>query len=52
MYEAVEDPYCYLGSSVLRNLPDLRSQAELDAMIRSFRDDAQDLAREIRTLVG
>jgi cell filamentation protein len=30
MYEAVEDPYCYPGSDVLRNLANLRSQAELE----------------------
>ncbi|MFI4951355.1 MAG: Fic/DOC family protein [Caulobacterales bacterium] len=30
MYEAVEDPYCYPGSTVLRNIPDLRSAEELD----------------------
>jgi cell filamentation protein len=30
MYEAAEDPYCYPGSTVLRNIPDLRSQDELD----------------------
>jgi cell filamentation protein len=31
MYRAVDDPYCYPGSSVLRNRLDLRTQAELDA---------------------
>lgn len=30
MYDAAEDPYCYPGSAVLRNIPDLRSQGELD----------------------
>ena len=30
MYEAVADPYCYPGSGVLRNLPGLRDQADLD----------------------
>ena len=31
MYRAVDDPYCYLGTSVLRNRLDLRTQAELEA---------------------
>jgi cell filamentation protein len=30
MYEAAKDPGCYPGSTVLRNIPDLRSQDELD----------------------
>src|SRR5437870_6102975 len=30
MYDAVEDPYCYPGTSVLKNRLDLRTQAELD----------------------
>ena len=30
MYDAVADPACYHGSSVLKNLPGYRSQAELD----------------------
>jgi cell filamentation protein len=30
MYEATDDPYCYPGTSVLKNLLDLRTQAELD----------------------
>jgi cell filamentation protein len=31
MYEATDDPYCYPGTSVLKNRLDLRTQAELDA---------------------
>jgi len=31
MYDAEEDPYCYPGTTVLRNIPDLRTQEELDA---------------------
>src|ERR1700759_4240 len=31
MYDAVEDPYTYRGSTVLVNKLDLRTQAELDA---------------------
>lgn len=31
MYDAIADPYCYPGSTVLKNLPGLRSQGELDA---------------------
>jgi cell filamentation protein len=31
MYEAIEDPYCYAGSDVLKNRPGLRSQEALDA---------------------
>jgi cell filamentation protein len=31
MYRAADDPYCYPGTSVLKNRLDLRSQAELDA---------------------
>jgi cell filamentation protein len=31
MYDAVEDPYTYKGTTVLKNKLDLRSQAELDA---------------------
>jgi len=30
-YEAGNDPACYPGSHVLRNIPDLQDQAELDA---------------------
>ncbi len=30
-YETGSDPACYPGSRVLRNIPDLRDQAELDA---------------------
>jgi cell filamentation protein len=30
MYEAADDPYCYPGTSVLKNRLDLRTQAELD----------------------
>ena len=42
MYEAADDPYCYPGTSVLKNRLDLRSQAELDAfeaMITTQRAD-------------
>lgn len=31
MYEATDDPYCYEGTSVLKNRLGLRTQAELDA---------------------
>ncbi len=31
MYDAVEDPYCYPGTTVLRNRAGLRDQAQLDA---------------------
>ncbi|HTQ12520.1 MAG TPA: Fic family protein [Rhizomicrobium sp.] len=31
MYDAVSDPYCYKGTTVLKNIPGLRTQAELDA---------------------
>jgi cell filamentation protein len=31
MYDAISDPYCYDGTTVLKNIPGLRSQAELDA---------------------
>lgn len=30
MYDAIDDPYCYPGSSVLKNLPGLTSQEALD----------------------
>ncbi len=30
MYDAVPDPYCYPGTTVLRNLADIRDQAALD----------------------
>lgn len=30
MYEATPDPYCYLGTSVLKNIPGIRTQTELD----------------------
>jgi cell filamentation protein len=30
MYDAVADPYCYAGTTVLRNIPDIRDQAVLD----------------------
>jgi cell filamentation protein len=31
MYEAVADPYCYSGTTVLKNVPGLRDQAALEA---------------------
>lgn len=31
MYDAGDDPYCYPGTAVLKNKPDLRTQEELDA---------------------
>lgn len=31
MYDAGADPYCYPGTTVLKNKPDLRAQAALDA---------------------
>lgn len=31
MYDAVTDPYCYPGTSVLKNIPGIRDQAMLDA---------------------
>jgi len=30
MYDAVEDPYCYTGTTVLKNIPRIRDQATLD----------------------
>jgi cell filamentation protein len=42
MYEAADDPYCYPGTSVLKNRLDLRTQRELDtfeAMITLQRAD-------------
>ena len=30
MYDAIADPYCYGGTSVLKNIPDIRDQAALD----------------------
>lgn len=30
MYDAVADPYCYPGSTVLKNIPGIREQAALD----------------------
>jgi cell filamentation protein len=30
MYDAVADPYCYTGTTVLKNIPDIRDQAALD----------------------
>lgn len=31
MYDAVADPYCYPGTTVLKNIPGIREQAKLDA---------------------
>src|ERR1051326_5261912 len=31
MYDAVADPYCYPGTTVLKNIPDIRNQAKLGA---------------------
>ena len=31
MYDATTDPYCYTGTSVLKNIPDLHTQTGLDA---------------------
>jgi len=30
MYDAVSDPYCYPGTTILKNLPDIRQQSALD----------------------
>ena len=30
MYDAIADPYCYGGTTVLKNIPDIRGQAALD----------------------
>ena len=30
MYDATPDPFCYPGTSVLKNIPGIRNQAELD----------------------
>jgi hypothetical protein len=30
MYEGIADPYCYAGTTVLKNLPGLRKQSALD----------------------
>jgi cell filamentation protein, protein adenylyltransferase len=30
MYEAIADPYCYPGTTVLKNIPGLRSQEDLE----------------------
>lgn len=43
MYDAVADPYCYPGSTVLKNLLDLRDQAVLD---RYEAEITSDRARE------
>lgn len=42
MYETADDPYCYPGTSVLKNRLDLRDQAELaafEAFITTQRSD-------------
>jgi cell filamentation protein len=31
MYDAIADPYCYEGTTVLKNVPDIRDQEALDA---------------------
>lgn len=31
MYDTVVDPYCYAGTTVLKNIPGIRNQAHLDA---------------------
>ncbi len=31
MYTAIADPYCYAGTSVLKNIPGIRDQAALEA---------------------
>jgi cell filamentation protein len=31
MYDAIADPYCYPGTTVLKNIPGIREQAALDA---------------------
>lgn len=36
MYEAGQDPYCYPGTAVLKNLLDLRTQPELDELEASM----------------
>ena len=31
MYDAIIDAYCYEGTTILKNIPDLRDQSALDA---------------------
>ncbi|MPZ20748.1 MAG: hypothetical protein GEV06_22990 [Luteitalea sp.] len=60
MYEAIEDPYCYAGTIVLKNIPGLRGPATLEqfdpkaflaAMVASFQGDEQPLVDQIRGLI-
>lgn len=42
MYDAVSDPYCYEGTPVLKNIPDIRDQATLsnfEAAVTAQRSD-------------
>ena len=44
MYAAIADPYCYLGTTVLKNRLELRDQARLDAFekeVTSIRADEE-----------
>ena len=36
MYEAHADPYCYPGTTVLKNIPGIRNQAALDEFTEFF----------------
>lgn len=36
MYDAVSDPYCYAGSTVLKNIPDIMEQGVLDEYEAAF----------------
>jgi len=41
MYDAVSDPYCYAGTTVLKNIPNLHKQSALEPP-RVCRADAFD----------
>ena len=67
MYDAIEDPYCYPGTTVLKNRAGHRTQRALtqfetamsaqradeplNAMVKSFHGDQQPLQIELRKLV-
>ncbi len=42
MYDAVIDSYCYEGTNVLKNIPDIREQATLDAFEAAMTTERSD----------
>jgi hypothetical protein len=62
MYDASADPYCYPGTTILKNNPGFQDQAAdlaklqpepfLEAMVLSFRGDEEPLVLALDAMIG